>query len=350
MSKYKRILITGAGGFIGSHMVEEAKNNGLWVRATDLSSTLNTDHLIKKHSAQVTKKLADEIVEGDLTDPELIKRIVKDIDAVIHVASVFSYTAPWELLYKVNVEATKRLLTEASKAGVKRFVVIGAGGVYGLPRPGHVFTEDDPPDPPNNYLKSKWFEEFHVMNLAKRLGYTYTILRPTTVYGPRQVYGALQVLEMGYQGKIVSIPANLRGRVPFIHVKDVAGAAMHLLENPQADNEFFNVNDDSKYTMIEITRLIAAAFNRPFVILPPIPIGPVKDLLMVIAHLDQYILSPAIGKKLTQLEEDTVAMFGEDFLYSNEKLKATGYQFKYPDPKQGILETINWYKEIGYFK
>ena len=345
-----KVLITGAAGFIGSHMVEAAKRAGLYVRATDIKSSLETDHPIKKHAARVTKELADELVPADLRDHSALKELVKGVDAVIHVASVFSYTAPWELLYSVNVEATKALLHEGSKAHVKRFVVIGAGGVYGLPRAGHEFTEDDPPDPPNNYLKSKWFEEFHVMNLAKRLGYTYTILRPTTVYGPRQAYGALQVLEMGYKSAVVGIPSNLKGRVPFIHVKDVAGAAVYLLDKKEAENEIFNVNDDSRYSMIEVMHLIAAAFNKPFMLLPPIPVKQVKDILMFIAHIDQEIISSKFGKKVTDLEKDTVAMFGEDFIYSNEKLKSTGYKFKYPDPKQGILETIQWYKEIGYFK
>jgi len=348
MSKYKKILVTGAGGFIGSHVVEAARAKDLEVRATDLRVTLDTDHPVRKLNALATKKAANEVLAGDITSRSDVKKMVAGVDAVIHVASVFSYTTPWDVLYRVNVEGTKNLIEAAVAEGVKKFVVIGAGGVYGMPN-NKPFSEDDPPDPPNNYLKSKWFEEWFIMNSAKRLGYKYSILRPTTVYGPRQSYGGVQILEMGAFNKVVSIPSNFTARVPFIHVHDVAGAAVHLLDAKKSGNEIFNVNDDSTYTTIEVMRLVAAAFNRPFMLLPPIPVGPVRDMMMFIAGLDDKI-AKGVGKKLTNLEKDMLGFFGKDFVYTNDKLKGTGYTFKYPDPNQGILDTVQWYKEAGIFK
>ena len=94
---------------------------------------------------------------------------------------------------------------------------------------------------------------------------------------------------------------------------------------------------------------MAAAFNRPFMLLPPIPLGKVRDLMQFIAGLDEAI-AKGVGKKMTNLEKDMLGFFGEDFLYSNEKLKATGYKFIYPDAKYGLLDTIQWYKEQGIFK
>lgn len=348
MSKYKKILITGAGGFIGSHVAEAAREKGIGVRATDLGSTLDTDHPVRKYNVLATKKAADEVLPGDITNREDVKKMVQGVDAIIHVASVFSYTTPWEVLYNVNVGGTKNLLEAASAEGIKKVVVIGAGGVYGMPGEKS-FSEDDPPDPPNNYLKSKWFEEWLVMNSAKRLGYKYSILRPTTVYGPRQSYGGVQILEMGAFNKVVSVPSNFTARVPFIHVKDVAGAAVHVLDANKTSNEIFNVNDDSRYSTIEVMRIVAAAFNRPFMLLPPIPISPVRDIMRFIAGLDKLIAKKT-GKKLTNLEKDMLGFFGKDFVYTNDKLKGTGYKFLYPDPKQGILDTIKWYKEVGIFK
>ncbi len=348
MSKYKKVLITGAGGFIGSHVVEAAKEKGLEVRATDLSATLETDHPIRKYNAMAAKKAADEVLPGDITNPDDVKKMVRGVDAIIHVASVFSYTTPWDILYKVNVEGTRQLLNAASAEGVKRVVAIGAGGVYGIPMKMPI-TEEDPPNPPNAYLRSKWFEEWLVMISAKKLGYSYAILRPTTVYGPRQSYGGVQILELGANNKVVSIPSNFTARVPFIHVRDVAGAAVHVLDAKKTSNEIFNVNDDSQYTTIEVARLMAAAFNRPFMLLPPVPINPIKDILQFVAGIDDMV-AKKVGKKMTNLEKDMLGLFGEDFVYSNEKLKATGYKFLYPDPKKGLLETIQWYKEVGIFK
>jgi len=348
MSKYKKILVTGAGGFIGSHVVEAAAAKGIEVKATDLRSTLETDHPIRKYNPMATKLAAAEVLPGDITNPADVKKMVSGVEAIIHVASVFSYTTPWEVLYRVNVQGTINLLEAAAAEGIKKVVVIGAGGVYGVPQ-GKPFTEDDPPDPPNNYLKSKWFEEWHVMNLSKRLGYKYSILRPTTVYGPRQSYGGIQILEMGANNKVVSIPSNFTARVPFIHVHDVAGAAVHCLDAKKTSNEIFNINDDSSYTTIEVMRLVAAAFNRPFLVTPPVPIGTVRDIMMFVAGLDDMI-AKGIGRKVTNLEKDMLGFLGADFTYTNDKIKGTGYTFKYPDPKQGLLDTTQWYKETGIFK
>ncbi len=350
MPKFK-CLVTGACGFIGSHMVELLAEHGHEVIATDVQSTINAQEPIKKECVLTTQKMAQKLIPCDITSQKEVEKLPLDVDYVFHVASVFSYSAPWEVLYKVNVQGTVNLLEAIRKnQGVKRFVLWGAGGVYGEPKPEYTpFTEETPPDPPNNYQRAKWFQEFTTMLYGKKHGIKYTILRPTTVYGIRQFYGGVDFLKTGYKAGMLGLPANMNTHVPFVHVRDVCNMALYLAQKQEAENEIYNSNDDSRMTMIEVMRFIAAIYGKPFMVLPPVPVGAIKDILLFIADIDAYVSQKVLKKGKGLLEKDQLGMMNLDFLYSNEKLKATGYKFLYPDPKEGLIEASKWYKEGRYF-
>lgn len=349
MPKFK-CLVTGACGFIGSHMVELLAENGHEVVATDVQLAINAQEPIRKECVLTAQKMASMLIPCDITSKKEVERLPLDVDYVFHVASVFSYSAPWEILYRVNVEGTINLLEAIRRhQGVKRFILWGAGGVYGEPRPEYTpFTEETPPDPPNNYQRAKWFQEFTTMQYGKKYGIKYTILRPTTVYGTRQSYGGVDFLKTGHKTAVLGLPANMNTHVPFVHVRDVCNMALYLAQRQDAENEIYNSNDDSRMTLIEVMRFVAAIYGKPFLLLPPLPMGTIKDILLVVADLEAF-LTQKVLKKRGLLERDQIGMMNLDFLYSNEKLKATGYKFLYPDPKEGLIEAMNWYREGRYF-
>lgn len=342
----RKCVVTGACGFIGSHMVEAAAADGQEVIATDHPSAFEAEGKVARMNVDLVRRLASRVVPADLTVPGALEEVVRGVDYVFHVASVFSYSAPWTTLYRVNVQGTANLLDSIERAnnGIKRLVVWGAGGVYGMPTPENTpFTEETPPNPSNNYLKSKWFQEFLTMERCNRAGIKWTILRPTTVFGTRQTYGPPALFRQAYRSGVVAIPANMTGRIPFVHVEDVCGAALHLAKYPSGANGVFNVNDDSRMTTVEVFRYLAQVFGKPFVKLPPVPIGALKSLLGVAADVSG-VVARRLGKT-PALERDSVAYFGGDFTYSNEKLKKAGYEFKHPDPKPALAETARWLVE-----
>lgn len=344
----KRCVVTGACGFIGSHMVECLAADGHEIIATDHPKAFESTEKIGRMNVELVKRLASRVVPADLTVPGSMDEVVRDVDYVFHVASVFSYSAPWSLLFKVNVQGTANLIDSIERVcpSLKRLVVWGAGGVYGMPTPeNQPFTEETPPNPPNNYQKSKWFQEFLTMERCNRAGIKWTIIRPTTVYGIRQVYGPPQVLKQAYRSAVVMAPANLTARIPFVHVEDVCGAALHLAKYQTGVNSVFNVNDDSQMTLLELFRYLAFLFGKPFIKLPPIPLKPARVLLSGVAT----VLEPVAKRlgKTPPIERDTVAFFGDDFTYSNEKLKKAGYSFKHPDPKPALAGIAKWYIEHG---
>ena len=225
--KTPRSLVTGACGFIGSHIVEVLAESGHEVIAADHPAAWEGDSYKTARYPGLIKRLAKETHVIDLAEPATLAPLPVDVDYMFHVASVFNYTAGWELLYKVNVKGTEALYAHYRDSKLKRWLQVGAGGVYGLPSERKVaeFTEELAPLPRNNYLKSKWQQEFFIMEMGRTEKLPYTIIRPTSVYGPRGGYGARQMLTAFDGGPVVAIPANFNGHAPFIHVHDLARAA-----------------------------------------------------------------------------------------------------------------------------
>jgi nucleoside-diphosphate-sugar epimerase len=347
-----RSLVTGSCGFMGTHMVEMLAAAGHDVIATDLESAYREDDRKTGRFPGVLKAATVRFVPSDLTRPETLGDLAKGVDYVFHIASVFSYSAPWSVLRRVNVEGTKALLDRLleDSPNLKRIVVWGAGGIYGLPDPADLpLREDDsPPAPCNDYLRSKWFEEHLVMRYGEEKGLPWTILRPTTVYGPRGVYGGGQLLMSAAQMPVAAMPRNFTSRIPFVHVRDVCGAALFLATAKVARNQAYNLNDDSQLTNVEFFKYVAAITGHKFVELPPVPIVQLRPFLATFAGAVQATLLKF--KVPSPIEKPTIEFLGRDFVYSNEKLKSAGYKFQYPDARDGIRDTLEWYRKEGWIK
>jgi nucleoside-diphosphate-sugar epimerase len=171
-----RVLITGAGGFIGSHLVDSQLQLGYAIRAVDLHLDLLRHQAPHPHL---------ESIRGDITDKDLLKRLVDDIDIVYHLASAhLDVSLSDEHYRRVNVGATEALLEAAKQAGVKRFVHCSSVGVIGA-------VENPPADettdchPTNIYERTKLEGERAALDFARRTGFPAVVMRPTWVYGPR---------------------------------------------------------------------------------------------------------------------------------------------------------------------
>ena len=343
--KRPRSLVTGACVFMGSHMLEVLHAAGHEVIATDLGSALGADDRKSGRFPSVARGLGIEVHASDMRDPSSLAPLVEDLDYVFHIASIFNYLVPWEALLEVNVEGARSLVEMVleKSPGLKRLVLWGAGGVYGMPNfHKGPFTEDMPPSPGNDYLRSKWFQESMVMDYGAKRKLPWAIMRPTSVYGPRCVYGTGPLFMDTAQMKVAAVPKNFTSRIPFVHVRDVCEGALHLAVTPAAKNRIFNLNDDSLMTNVEFFQYVAEVTGHRFMALPPVPMSVVKPALMAVARILTALRLP------TPVEPDVVEYLGEDFLYDNTALKSVGYQFRYPDARTGIKETIEWYRDQGW--
>lgn len=330
-------------------MVECLAEAGHDVVAADLPSALEATVEDRTRFPEVARAVGARLVPLDVTDRRSVESAVDGVDYVFHIAAVFDYTAPEAVLRAVNVDGTRNLFDAlVETGGCRRVVNWGAGGIYGWPRPGAVpFTEDSPKRPGNPYLVSKWDQEM-LAHAYRARGIEVTSIRPTSPYGPRAAYGSGQLL-MGLAERRRPVAfRNLTGNIPFMHVKDVCAAALHLARYERADGEAYNVTDDGRMNAIDLARVVADEMGTTAQILPPVPLGTMRWILSGAARASMAVARRKGTRPL--LEYDQVQYFGRDYLYSNEKLKATGFRMRWPDPEPGIRETLRWYVENGWLR
>ncbi len=171
----KKILVTGADGFIGQHLCRYLIDNGYQVRG--LYHETRPLYFISKQEI--------EWVKADLRDQSSIKHVTVSIDIVIHLAAIprNDLRKTCEDFHAINVNGTNYLLKEAQKSGVKKFIFISTVEAAGYGNGINPRTEDEPPKPDINYGKSKL--ETEKLVLSDRWNFKSTVLRLPMIYGPR---------------------------------------------------------------------------------------------------------------------------------------------------------------------
>lgn len=334
------VLVTGAAGFTGHHMVAEAVRAGFRVRATDVSS---------RFYGGMFDALGVEFVRSDLTQREGLDALLNGVDSVIHVAGIHNYSTPDKVIFAVNTQAVENICDAAVRAGVKRFMHFSSVGVYGYSsNPGNPVSEEDPKltPPLNNYNVSKWEGEKIVHRYIREKGLSATIFRPGAIYGARSEYGLYLVFKMTYEerrkkkklilGKGDKIEA-------FLHVEDMCRAVIHAYDHNEMIGEAYNVADDTRMTSMEFYNLVQRELFGSEKAFFHLPLGVAKAIAMI---------SQFIGRRLGTkpiLEKATLDYVNCDKIWDNRKLKATGFAFKYPTMDKGMAETLKWYKDNGWF-
>ena len=325
----KLFLVTGACGFVGSHMADFLLSKGHAVRATDLEA-----------KSSVINRLGIEFIKADLTRKEALKDLFENVDYVFHTAAIFDYWAPWEILYKVNVEGTKNLCEIALDSDIKSMVIWSSGAVYGVPKQVPV-KETDKIAPINNYGKSKALQEKVALKFYEENGLPIIILRPASIYGPRSKYGTSIILFLMAKGLLKAIPGNGKPKPALVHVRDVVGAAYFLCDKKRAVGEIFNIADDSKYTVEELLLAVAKMLNVKIYRFH-IPMW----IINLLADISEFYAK--ITGKRPLVEKDAIRYLAYDSLMDNSKIKSFGYKLVYPDALIGLRETIKWYKKAGW--
>ena len=180
----KKVLVTGADGFIGSHLVELLVKEGYKVRALALYNSFNDWGWLDTISCldQV------EVVTGDVRDPFLCKEITKDIDIVFHLAALiaipYSYVAPQSYV-DTNVMGTVNMCKASMENGIKRFINTSTSETYGTALYVPI-DEKHPMQPQSPYSASKIAADAMAMSFYNSFNFPLTTARPFNTYGPRQ--------------------------------------------------------------------------------------------------------------------------------------------------------------------
>jgi nucleoside-diphosphate-sugar epimerase len=249
-----KVLVTGAAGFLGGHLVDMLLEGGDDVRAM-VRPVEDTSYL------KTLKNV--EIVQGDLTDADSLKRAVQGVQRVYNVGAK---TGPWgleEVYRAINVQGLSSLIYAAMEAGVQRIVHTSSITVYGHHLQGLV-TEDYPYHAEDNpYSRTKIAGEKLIANLVKDQGASVVIVRPGWIYGARDNASFGKYVERVEGGKFFIIGSG-NNIVPVVYVRDVAQGLIKAGDGPDSViGQAYTLADDRRVTQAEYLNTIADALGKP---------------------------------------------------------------------------------------
>jgi dihydroflavonol-4-reductase len=292
-----RVLITGAGGFVGSHLVDSQLGQGHQVRALDL-------HLGRL--SHVTQCPGLELFTGDLANDSLLCRLVEGVDIVYHLASAhLDVSQPDDHYHQVNVVATQVLLSAARSAGVRRFVHCSTNSVLGkiaqLPA-----DESTPCYPTNIYEQTKLLGEQAALAFQRETGFAVVIARPAWVYGPR-CPRTDRLLRTVRKGRFIMFGNGRTLRHP-IYVSD-AVHGLELCASRGVPGEIYFLAGESPVMLNELVCTAAAVQGaRPLVLRLPLSLG------LAAAYGSQWIAG--ILKRKPPISRRTLDFYMKDNAYT----------------------------------
>jgi nucleoside-diphosphate-sugar epimerase len=326
-----KVLVTGAAGFLGGHLVDMLLERGDEVRAmvrpVEDSSRLRT--------------LGDvEVVNGDLTQPETLKRAVQGVQRVYNVAAK---TGPWGLedVYRaINVSGLADLINASMDAGVQRIVHTSSITVYGhhqhgIVTEGHPFQAED-----NPYSRTKIAGEKLIANLVRDRGAPIVIVRPAWIYGPRDTASFGRFVSMVESGKGFVIGSG-KNIVPVVYVRHVA---LGLIKAGDAGDsvigQAYTIADDRRVTQTEYLNTIA-----DFLQVPPVSRHIPYFALYSGARTAELIWQASGRRKSGPPPVTTygITLLGGNQEFSIEKARRElGYEPQF-DVIRGVSEGVKWY-------
>ena len=326
-----KVLITGASGFIGSFIVEEALRRGFETWAA-----------VRKGSSR--EWLQDErirFIELNLSSKaQLVEQLRgQDFDYVVHAAGVTKCLNKADF-HRINTEGTKNLAEALLETGMplKRFVFVSSLSIFGAikeQQPYEAIRESDTPQPNTEYGRSKLAAEQYLASLGTRL--PYIILRPTGVYGPREKDYFIMAKSIKQHSDFAV--GYKRQDITFVYVEDVVQAVFLALEKGENGRKYF-LSDGEVYQSTTFSDLIHEALGRPWWIRITAPVW----VLRIVTFFGEYI--GRMTGKVTALNNDKYNILKQrnwrcDIQPAIDEL---GYEPKV-QLEEGVKRTIKWYKD-----
>ncbi len=280
--KNKRVLVTGAGGFIGSHLVEALQRSGAQVRAFTRYNSRNDPGLLRflpefsprpsgRGDALSLSKGAGgegslEIAQGDLRDADAVRQAMQGVSHVFHLGALiaipYSYRHPAEVI-ESNILGTLNVLLAARDLGVERLVHTSSSEVYGTALRVPI-DEDHPLQGQSPYSASKIGAD----KLAESFYCSYSLpvvtLRPFNTYGPRQSARAVipTMISQALSGGSIRL-GNLDTRRVFTYVSDTVAGFLKIAETPGVEGQTINLGTGVDVRIGDLAQQIAAIFEPP---------------------------------------------------------------------------------------
>jgi NAD dependent epimerase/dehydratase len=317
--KGKKVLVTGADGFIGSHLVEYLARNGVEVRAFVYYNSFNSWGWLDETSEDVKQSL--DVFSGDIRDPNGVRAAVKGCDVVLHLAALiaipYSYHSP-DTYIDTNVKGTINVVQAARDYGVERVVHTSTSEVYGTARFVPI-TEEHPLQGQSPYSASKIGADQIATSFFLSFNTPVTVIRPFNTYGPRQSARAVIptiITQIAAGARQIKLGAVHPTR-DFNYVQDTVRGFLAVAEADAALGQVVNVGSNYEVSIGDTARLIAKLMGHEVEFVS-----------------DEQRLRPA-GSEVERLWAD-----------NRKALQLAGWAPEYAGLEgleRGLLETIEWF-------
>ena len=309
-----KILVTGADGFIGSHLTELLLEKGYQVRALSYYNSFNYWGWLEDIPAN--KNL--EVVTGDIRDPHFCKKITEDIDIVYHLAALiaipYSYVAPDNYL-ETNVKGTLNICQASLENKIQRILVTSTSEVYGTAQYVPI-DEKHPLQPQSPYSASKIGADAIAMSFYNTFNLPLTIVRPFNTYGPRQSARAVIptiIAQIANGIKEIKLGDTTPTR-DFNYVKDTCRGFIELAECDKAIGEVVNIGSNYE-----------------------ISIGDTLELIKKLMKSDVKFIKD--DQRIRPEKSEVFRLWCDNTKIS----KLTGFKPEF-NIEQGLIKTIEWFK------
>jgi NAD dependent epimerase/dehydratase len=261
--KGKRVLVTGAGGFVGSHLVEALVKRGARVRALVHYNSRNDWGMLEDVPSNIFSKL--EVVTGDLKDADCVREAVKDRQVVFHLGALigipYSYVNPRDVV-DTNVNGTLNVLAAALDCEVEKLVHTSTSEVYGTAQ--YVpMDEDHPVNPQSPYAASKSSADLLALSFHRSFDLPVGIIRPFNVYGPRQ--SARAVIPSVITQALSKSSINLGSVFPtrdLTHVQDTVKGFMDFAECDKTVGRVVNLGSGFEVSIEQVVSVVSSCLKK----------------------------------------------------------------------------------------
>lgn len=324
-----KALVTGANGFVGSHLVEGLLSEGYQITCL-IRQTSNLRWL---------SGLNVQYTYADISDKDSLKGVLKDFNFIFHVAGL-TKAKNKEEYFKANYQGTKNLLEVCLKENpqIKMFIYVSSQAAVGPGKDEKPLNETAPCNPITDYGKSKLAGEKIVLEYSSKL--PVTIIRPTAVYGPRDtdILGFFKVVSKGLKTHFGKGESYLS----LCYIEDLVEGIILAAESPKAIGQIYFIADDQIYSWSEAFRIIAQALDKKTLTLR-IP----KAFLFAFAFISENICR--LLRKPTAINVQKIREITQKYwLCDVSKAKKELGFFPQYKLEEGAKKTVKWYKENGW--
>lgn len=255
----KSVLVTGSGGFIGSHLVEELVRMNCHVKAFVHYNSFNRWGWLDSLPKEIMKHI--DVFSGDIRDPNGMLEAMKDAEVVFHLAALigipYSYHSP-DVYVDTNVRGTLNVMQAARQLGIKKVLHTSTSEVYGTAQFVPI-TEEHPVNPQSPYAATKAGADFLALTFYRSFGTPVTVVRPFNTYGPRQSARAIipTIITQILSGKTKLSLGSLTPTRDLNFVRDTAMGFIKAGESDLALGEVVNLGSNYEISIGELVNKIA---------------------------------------------------------------------------------------------